>query len=295
MITAPGAAMTAVLSFGDDASPPAPLIASLLTTMAGAPVELLVSGAREPALPQLPANWQYRWLPTPPGMLVPEQWGVGLRVATAPLIGFLTPDLLPAPSWWPTLQALVTNPGVAGAAGGIGLGQPSWATSGVYLTRYSQFFPHSQPTPVFVANLPGEVSLYRREALLACSDLVARGFWEIHYHKRLLASGSKLAFAAGVLATCHARPATVVVLQQRVAHAKQFGADQVRAGARTRAGITLRAPLVPVVLTFRSVRRALVNRWARRAILSGLAPLVLYSLGWGFGEAIGAWRAGEPE
>ncbi len=295
MITAPGAAMTAVVSFGDDASPPAPLIASLLTTMAGAPVELLVSGAQEPALPQLPANWRYRWLPTPPGMLVPEQWGVGLRVATAPLIGFLTPDLLPAPTWWPTLRALVTAPDVAGAAGGIGLGHPSWSTAGVYLTRYSQFFPHTRPTPVLVANLPGEVSLYRRAALLAYPDLVSRGFWEIQFHERLLASGWKLAFTPGVLASCHARPATAAMIRQRVAHAQQFGADQVRTGARTRAGITLRAPLVPVVLTFRSLRRALVNRWARKAILSGLAPLLLYSLGWAFGEAVGAWWVREPK
>jgi hypothetical protein len=124
---------------------------------------------------------------------------------------------------------------------------------------------------------------------------VSRGFWEIHYHKRLLASGWKLAFAAGVLASCHARPTTVAMLQQRVAHAKQFGAAQVRAGVRTRAGITLRAPLVPLVLSFRSLRRALGNPWARKAIWSGLAPLVLYSLGWGFGEAIGAWRTTQPE
>ncbi len=292
---APRAAMTAVVSFNEDSSSPTPLIASLLTTMAGAPVELLVTGDKAPSLPPLPANWVFEWLPTPQGMLVPEQWGVGLRGGTAPLIGFFTPDLLPEPTWWPTLQGLLATPDVAGAAGGIGVGQLSWSTAGVYLTRYSQFFPHSQPAPLSVANLPGEVSIYRREALSACFDLISHGFWEIQYHRQLLASGWKLAFAAGVLASCHAQPKTAALMQQRVAHAKQFGADQVRTGARTRVGAAFRAPLVPLVLTLRSLRRALVNRWARRTILSGLAPLMLYSLGWGYGEAIGAWQAVEPE
>lgn len=292
---ASGATLSAVVSLTNDASSPAPLIASLRATMAGAAVDLLVTSHTEPSLQHIPDNWQYRWLRTDPAMLVPDRWGVGLRAATAPLVGFFTPDLLPTPGWWPTLKSLTDAAGVAGAGGGIALGARTVATAGVFLSRYSRFFPREQGHPEAVDHLPGEVSIYRREALLAYPDLIARGFWEVEYHERLVADGWKLLFSPEVLAKCHASPSTVAMMQQRKVHAQLYGAGLVRRHKHSRLQIALRAPIVPVLLTARSLRRAWGNPWGREAIALGLAPLLLYTIAWGYGEAIGAWRSGRPE
>lgn len=292
MTSSSGATLSAVVSGSEDPGAPARLIANLRATMAGTPVELLLTGDTQPAEPDLPDNWQCRWLPTDPSMLVPDQWGVGLRAATAPLVGFFTPDLLPIPAWWPTLSGLTRIATVAGAGGGIALGARTVTTAGVYLTRYSRFLPRAQGHPEEVDHLPGEVSIYRREALLAYPDLVERGFWEVEYHGRLVADGWRLLFSPEVLAECHANPSTVAIMQQRYEHAQQYGSELVRREHKSRFLIALRAPLVPLLLTARSLRRAWGNPWGRKAIALGLAPLLLYTMAWGYGEAVGAWRSG---
>jgi hypothetical protein len=291
-----GAVLSAVVSRRDEAMSLAPLVASLHATMTGVPVELLVTGATEPSMPPLPDDWQCRWLPTDRAMLVPDQWGSGLRAATAPLVGFFTPDLLPTPGWWPTLEPLIGVSGVAGAAGGIALGTRAMPAAGVFLTRYSRFFPRDQGRPEAVDHLPGEVSIYRRETLLACPDLAARGFWEIHYHERLRSHGWRLLFSPAVLAECHLNGTSILsMMRQRSEHGQQYGSELVQRHHRSRLAVALRAPLVPLLLTVRSLRRAWGNPWGRRAIPLGLAPLLLYTIAWGYGEGIGAWRSGPPE
>ncbi len=142
-------------------------------------LEIILTGGAAASVSRPPGAVKPRPTATAVDSLIPEQWGAGLRIATAPLVAFLTTDLLLTPAWWPALARLVRSEGVAGAAGGIALGSRTVSAAGVFLTRYSRFFPRDQAQSVELSDLPGEVSIYRREALLAYPDLVAGGFWEV--------------------------------------------------------------------------------------------------------------------
>jgi len=254
-------------------------------------IELLVMGSGRDESVRAPTGWTSRWLATPTDALVPDQWGVGLRAATAPLVAFLTPDCLVMPGWWRAASAAIAEDGVAGAAGGIDLAREGRPSAGVYLARYSAFLP--RPTPVLEtrADLPGEVTIYRREALLAYPQLAGGGFWEVRFHSCLLADGWRLAFIPEALAVFHGRPGVVEFMQQRCRHATIFGSERVSHRGESRLALVMKAPMVPVLLVARILRRALANRSGRRAIVRGLGPLCLFALAWAAGEARGALGA----
>lgn len=261
--------------------------------MSAEPIELLLTGSPPPAAPEgfvAPPSWQFRRIATDPTMLVPEQWGVGLCHATAPLIAFFSGDTVITPAWWPAVASAIAADGVAGVATGIALAPTGNPDAAVFLARYSTFLPQPGQPSHASTNLPGEATVYRRSVLMGYPELVRQGFWEIRFHQRILADGWQLRVLPQPLTLCHAAPGTVAFMQQRCRHAQQFGAERVRLRGHSPIGITLRAPLVPWVMLGRILRRALPNRWGRRALRSGLPRLVLYLIAWSWGEVVGAWQ-----
>jgi hypothetical protein len=284
--------LSLILATPDEDLDLGPMLAALTATLAGeSPIEIVVTGAGEPALDTPPPRWSVARLQTPRGMLVPDQWGVGLRAATGELVAFLSPDLRPLPGWWPAASSAIAEAGVAGAAGGIDLAPEGHPDAGVFLARYSAFLPRSPGDPEARADLPGEATIYRRDALLGYPDLAEGGFWEIRFHRRLLADGWRLVSLPQALALFHGRQGTVAFAQQRWRHATVFGAERVIHRGESRLGLLLRAPLVPFLLVTRILWRALGSGPGRRAIPRGLGPLVLHATAWAAGEANGALRA----
>ncbi len=267
-------------------------LAALAVTLADEPhVELLLVGSGQPTPVTIPPAWTIRRYPTEAGMLVPDQWGVGLRGAEGELIAFLTPDVHLLPGWWPAVRGAIADRGVAGAAGAIDLAPPAAASAGVYLARYSAFLPLGDGQPVARLDLPGEATLYRRALLLEYPDLVRAGFWEVGFHRRLVADGRQLMFFPQALAIYSSKSRVVATMQQRWRHATLYGFERVSSRQVSRVTLLLRSPVVPLLLIARAVRRAVGSPAGRRALLRGLVPMALYSAAWASGEAVGGWRA----
>ncbi|MDX2208174.1 MAG: hypothetical protein SFU57_11060 [Gemmatimonadales bacterium] len=271
-------------------------LTALQEGLPGETIELLLTGSPPPTVPDgnlLPSCWHIRHLATDPKMLVPEQWGVGLRHASAPLIAFFSGDTVITPDWWPAVATAIAEDGVAGVATGIALLPTGRPDAAVFLARYSTFLPQAGGQSHTCTNLPGEATVYRRAVLTQYPELIREGFWEIRFHQRMLAEGWRLRFLPQPLTLFHAAPGVVAFMQQRCGHAQQFGAERVRRFGQSRLGITVRAPLVPWVMLGRILRRAIPNRWGRRALRTGLPRLILYLMAWSWGEVLGAWRAND--
>jgi hypothetical protein len=271
---------------------PGPVLAALKTSCGSLDLELLLTGGLVAPKDGPPWPFTFRTIQTATGSLVPDQWGAGLRAATAPLVAFLTPDMQVAPAWWPALSRVITEERVAGAAGGIALADTRHRPdAGVFLARYSAFLPQAGSSAGDRADLPGEATVYRRDLLMGYPDLVLRGFWEVRFHERLRAEGWSLRFLPAQLAEFTGRPGLVAFAQQRCKHATEFGSSRVRDWGEPPWRVLFRAPAVPAVLVGRIVWRCMENPWGRRALPWGLAPLMLYSLAWAIGEVLGAFRA----
>lgn len=285
-------ALSVVLASSLPGQVPGPVLAALKTSCGSLDLELLLTGGLVVPKDGPPWPFAFRTIQTATGSLVPDQWGAGLREATAPLVAFLTPDMQVAPAWWPALSQAVTEARVAGAAGGIALARTRQrGNAGIFLARYSAFLPQAHSPVADHANLPGEASVYRRDLLMAHTDLVQGGFWEVAFHERLHEAGWKLQLLPAPLVEYTGSPSTVAFTRQRWMHATRHGARRVLAAGESPWRILAQAPAVPGVLVLRVLRRCLPNRWGRAALARGLGPLLVYTTVWAIGEVTGAFRA----
>lgn len=270
-------------------------LAAFRSHLASEPVELILCGGPAATSFEAPQGWRVVRSPPTVGMeLVPACWGVGLRLARAPLVAFFSGDTIPTADWWPRLRDALADPMVAAAAGGIIPHAEVSLDRAVFLCRYSAFMPRHGAEVIDTDALPGEATVYRRAALLSDPRLSdpAEGFWEVAHHHRLLQGGWRLRWLDEPLALFVGRPGFVAFMQQRFLHARRFGAERVASGV-SRFGLLLRAPAVPAVMLSRVLRRAASSRAGRRALPGALPRLAMYLSGWALGEAVGAWRGSD--
>ncbi len=288
--------LTVVLASPGPGASPERAIEALLAATRDARLEVILVGDSATRGLLWPDGTRVTVIPTRTGTLVPVQWGEGLRVAKGNYVGFLSTDFLVHPTWARRLLTELERgegEGVSGAAGGIGLAPGAGpATAGVYLARYSAFLPGpAGAPPVRTAEIPGDTAIYRREDLLLDPDLLARGFWEVEFHARLRSRGRHVVRVPDVLADLAGPSALMSAMTRRYRHARLYGGARVRQFGHRPGAITLVAPFVPWILTGRAIRRAVGNRWGRRAIPLGAGPLLLLCLAWAWGEVRGAWSA----
>jgi hypothetical protein len=279
--------LSVILAETEDADP-SPAIAAILTSCEGLPAEIILVGE---ALRVRPPDVSEH-VPSPRGTLTPVRWGLGLAKARGDIVAFTTSELLVHPPGARKLLEAMTDR-VAGAAGGIEL----WPGAGpaqcaMYLLRYSAFVPARPGPPIQVADIPGDTGAYRRSALLAHPDLLERGVWEIEFHRRFLRDGLLLMRLPESLATFAGKATFVASMQQRYEHGREFGRARVRHLGEAKARVVAAAPLVPMVLTVRALRRVAVRSLGRGRVLAAMIPLLLLSGAWALGEAIGALSDG---
>lgn len=271
---------------------PAPRLVEAFRAVAascsGLAAEIIVAGAD---VGELPAELRdrVRCVAAPEARLVPERWGAGLVAATAPVVAFTTSQFNVSVGWAPTLlDAVRRDDTIAGVAGTIGLAPGAAAAdAAVYLLRYSAFLPGAAPVPTAVRDIPGDNAAYRRAALLAHPDLLARGFWEVEFHRRFTIR-ERLLMLPETLSTFHGPVALGAMMRERFRHGAEFGASRVREHGQSRWRVIGAAPAVPLVLTARVARRAR-RRPAGARLLASCAPALLALAGaWAAGEAFGA-------
>ncbi|HEY8062888.1 MAG TPA: hypothetical protein VID74_08825 [Gemmatimonadales bacterium] len=266
-------------------------VASIERACAGLSAELLV--VRPQGGPQLPSSSSLavRELATDNTTLVPERWGIGVRAATAPVFACLTTEFTVHDSWARSLlTALATD--AVGAAGAIELAPGAGTTAAaIYLVRFSAYLPRSGTEPHPVRSIPGDTAAYRRDAVVACADLLAEGFWEIEFHRRFAAAGRQLLAIPAALSTFRPNRSFNATVLLRYRHGYEYGVTRVVRHRHRAWRLIVTAPVVPLVLVARILRRVVAARgYAARAIRA-FPALAAISLAWAVGEAAGAWSA----
>lgn len=286
--------LSIVLSRAPDGAAISAAVEALANALPVSSVELLLTTEREAGDPNVPPAWKVRWLGAGPARLVPEQWGVGLRSASAPLVAFFSTDVVPRAGWWAAVSTLISVPGTAGAGVAVRPGVTSPSAVAAFLARYSRFLPEHPPRTMTLTDLAGEASIYHTAVLRRETDLLEHGFWEVEFHRRILASGWGLRYRSEGLAEYRGTPRVVAFTQQRCRHAMLHGAARRYRHSEHPLSIILKAPLVPIVLLCRILRRGWRSPTVRPVMAKGLVPLLLYLAAWAFGEARGAFRSARP-
>lgn len=230
-----------------------------------------------------------RVIAAPARALTPELWGAGLMVASGRNVAFTIDQLTVERGWARAIEAGLSGSDV-GVGGRILLG-PAVSSTGraVWYLRYSSFLLGDLQRRV-VRDVAGDNAGYRREALLRGGQRYEHGFWEVEAHHRLRAGGATLAMVPGMAAAFSLAPRLRVMLRQRFAHGRHFGAWRAAVGGQHPARIALAAPLVPLVLLVRTARTVSRAGFPLGDLLRVTGPFLLLAVAWALGEGVGAWH-----
>jgi hypothetical protein len=158
--------------------------------------------------------------------------------------------------------------------------------------RFSAFLPESVGNDVrVVRDIPGDNAAYLRSAILRHEDLLAEGFWEVEFHRRFERDGHALRLLPDAGSTMRGPVDFTAAVGQRFQHAAEFGASRVRRHGESVWRVALVAPLVPLLLIMRIGRRVLPHSPYRMPFATSLPWLVVLSVAWAVGEAVGAVRS----
>lgn len=221
--------------------------------------------------------------------LVPEMWAAGYHLSGGEAVAFTTSHFVVSEDWARDLVAALRG-GAAGAGGPIRLGSGAGALDrAIHLLRYSSFAAKGQRETV--REIPGDNAAYRREALRRHEEALRGGLWDVELHRRLRAEGEVLVWvpSAGAAYAGSHRPAAF--LRQRFRHGARYGRYRTRELGTPTWRTVLAAPLVPAVLTLRSLGslRGRPGRWLRS--LPAIPWLLCSAAAWAGGEAWGSWSA----
>lgn len=235
----------------------------------------------------------------PPGTLVPALWARGIALADAPYVALTTGHCVVSPTWAGALLRALGDE-AAGAGGPLvlrpGTGPVDWA---VYLLRYSAFLPDRTPRrgergpgpepPVRpTREIPADNALYRAEDLRRHADTFRGGFWEVPFHRELRAEGRGLVWVPESEVGFGPSWPLGTIVAHRYAHGRDFGRWRVVEAGQSRLRVTAAAPLVPLVLALRTLRRVGRRPGLVVRFVVALPFFLVLAAGWALGEAVGA-------
>lgn len=218
-------------------------------------------------------------------MAVPELRAAGIFAARAPRVAVIEDHCNVLDGWADRIVAAHRDG--RHVVGGPIRNEPhrrirDWAA---FLCEYSAFM---EPSPVgAVDDLPGMNVSYDREALAAIDDLLREGRWESDLHPRLRERGFALWCEPGAV-LAHAKDFGVrEFLSQRYHYSRSYAGMRNASLGPRRWLYALGSPLlVPIML--RRIARNVLSRGVHRRELALASPLiVLYTVVWAAGEAIG--------
>ncbi|MDQ3080974.1 MAG: glycosyltransferase [Gemmatimonadota bacterium] len=228
----------------------------------------------------------------PPGTLAPRLWTAGLAQAAGQRVAFMTGHSVVGTGWVNSLSEALGN-GAGGAGGPLTLRPDSSITdAAIYFLRYSAFMPPADAAPYTTHEIAGDNSIYRGELLRSHMASFADGFWEVPFHSILRAQGETLTMVPAAAIDFGQSFSLGSISGQRFAHGRHFGKWRVRTGTSGKVRIVVGAPVVPLVLLTRIIRRALAATGVPLGRLLAASPLILWlGMCWAFGEAVGALEA----
>jgi hypothetical protein len=220
-----------------------------------------------------------------PGLHVPHLWREGIDRARAPIVALTISPMRPAPDWVETILARHERDDVVAGAiePGSGLRLADWAE---YFSRYANdMLPFAEHES---RDLPGDNAAYKRQQLLDTRDLWSNGFWEPIVHDRLLAEGDRLVHTPELVVSMSRSAGAGAFVHQRLVHGRGHGVTRGRGFGRGRnvVGI-LASPVVPVLLSVRTLRTVFSRGRLRGRVVLSLPYLLLFDVAWAIGEARG--------
>lgn len=218
-------------------------------------------------------------------MTVPELRAAGIFAARAPYVAVIEDHCNVLPGWADGIvEAHRVGHDVVG--GSIRNARTrrlrDWAA---FFCEYSAFM---EPAPGgTVVGLPGMNVSYDRAALAAIEDLLRAGHWESWLHPRLLARGFELWCSPEVVLD-HAKDFGIFeFVSQRYHYSRSYAGMRNAELGRKRMLYALGSPLL-VPLAYSRIARNVRSRPAYRSAFRRATPLILlYTLVWAFGEAVG--------
>jgi hypothetical protein len=255
-------------------------------------MQIIVVSLVDPPLDLVQRFKSVEWIKAEAGALIPNLWARGMAAARGEVVAITTGHFEPAADWVAQIQGAHQRLSSAGIGGVIdppqGGGAVDWA---IYFLRYSNYFKYDREQ--IVADIAGDNAAYKRRALEQHWDLIRDGFWELEFHRRLLAMGESLAFVPAIRLTQRTSFGVRCFCAQRVRHGRHFGRDRMRGKpVLVRIAAVMAAPLIPVVLMAKILRRLLRRPTYFAPFLRSLPVLALFVVSWALGEMWGYATSG---
>jgi hypothetical protein len=242
-------------------------------------------------LPALQTEAPMRLVEVTHDALVPQLWARGFEHARGRYVAFTLANCEVSAEW---AQAVVSalGEGAAGVAGPIELTPDAGMVDrGVYYLRYSAFIPERVADADVPGEIPGDNASYAHDVLTRHRDVLADGFWEVLFHRRMRReSGGRLCTRRSARARFTGGVRFAHAMRHRFAHGRHFGAWRVEEGLRRPWQIVAAAPLVPWLLGLRAASRVFGFPRHRWPLLNGAPVLLALAAAWAAGEAVGAVR-----
>lgn len=219
---------------------------------------------------------------------IPAMRAAGFAAASAPVVGVIEDHVLVPPDW--AAQMLAEHLAGAQVVGGsvANAACDRLVDRAAFLCEYSHCLT---PPAGQVEWLTGNNITYRRELLERFRDIIAAGRWEDHLHAGFRQAGVPLVSQPRIRVG-HKKHYTVrEYASQRYLYARAFAGMRVeREPAARRLAFGLGAFVLPVLLLYRILARALAARVSRLDIIRAIPLLTVFVTAWSAGELIGYWR-----
>lgn len=216
---------------------------------------------------------------------VPELRAAGIFAAQAPHVAVIEDHCDVLPDWARRIVA-AHRAGYSAVGGSIRNActtrRRDWAA---FFCEYSAFMDPAEAG--VTAGLPGMNVSYDREALAAIEDLLHAGHWESWLHPRLQQRGFDL-WSDPEIVLEHAKDfGFLEFASQRYHYSRSYAGMRNAELGRKRVLYALGTPLL-VPLAYARIARNVRSRPSYRRAFRRATPLILlYTLVWAFGEAIG--------
>ena len=216
---------------------------------------------------------------------VPELRAAGIAAAHAPYVAVIEDHCVVRNGW---AQAIVAAHKAGNPVVGGGIRNAAdkrlrdWAA---FFCEYSAFMTPLPEGPT--RSLTGMNVSYDRRALREIDDLLEQGVWEGWLHDRLRSRGFQL-YADSAVVLDHAKDfGFMEFLSQRYHYSRSYAGMRNEVLGRRRWLYLLGSPALVPVLWARILRNVLRRRRHRRELLLSMPLIILYTVVWSFGEAVG--------
>jgi hypothetical protein len=220
-----------------------------------------------------------------PGSLVPQLWRDGIERSRGRIVALTISQMVPASDWLSTVIRMHQDHDAVGGAidPGEDLRLVDWAE---YFCRYSRDmrpFPASHDE-----ELAGDNVAFKRDLLERHREHLRTGYWEPVLHPVLRREGVVLWHTPEVVVRQGRSAGFAAFAGQRLEHGRRYGQQRGEHVNRARNLIgAMTAPLVPVLMTARVLRRVYAKRRFRREALAALPLILAFNAVWAYGEARG--------